>query len=152
VRSILSGGSRFDRFTSGDREALSPVERQGLQVFRGKGNCTACHVGPNFSDERTHNTGVAWRAGPPTDSGAGGGAFKTPTLREIARTAPYMHDGSLATLRDVVDFYDDGGHRNPGLDEEIRPLKLTSEEKAALVALLQSLSGQLREGPASLAP
>ena len=152
VRSILSGGSRFDRFTSGDREALSPVERQGLQIFRGKGNCTACHVGPNFSDERTHNTGVAWRAGRLTDPGAGGGAFKTPTLREIARTAPYMHDGSLATLRDVVDFYAGGDPSTPGLDEEIRPLKLTMEEKDALVALLQTLSGELREGPTSVKP
>jgi cytochrome c peroxidase len=152
VRSILSGSSRFDRFANGEREALSSVERQGLQVFRGKGNCTACHVGPNFSDERTHNTGVAWRAGTLADAGAGGGAFKTPTLREIARTAPYMHDGSLATLRDVVDFYDGGGHRNPTLDEEIRPLKLTTEEKTAVVAFLQTLSGQLREGAASLVP
>jgi cytochrome c peroxidase len=63
-----------------------------------------------------------------------------------------MHDGGLATLRDVVDFYDLGGHRNDGLDEEIRPLTLTTEEKAALVAFLRTLSGQLREGPASLAP
>jgi cytochrome c peroxidase len=146
VRSILSGASRFDRFASGERDALSKVEQQGLLVFRGKGNCTACHVGPNFTDERTHNTGVAWRAGSPADAGAGGGAFKTPTLREIARTAPYMHDGSLATLRDVVDFYDAGGRSNPGLDEEIRPLKLTKEEKDALVALLRALSGEVREG------
>jgi cytochrome c peroxidase len=152
VRSILSGDSRFDRFTSGDREALSTVEQQGLQVFRGKGNCTACHVGPTFTDEKPHNTGIAWRTGTLVDAGAGGGAFKTPTLREIAQTAPYMHDGSLATLRDVVDFYDLGGHRNDGLDEEIRLLKLTTEEKAALVAFLHTLSGQLREGPASLAP
>jgi cytochrome c peroxidase len=152
VRSILSGESRFDRFTSGDREALSAVEQRGLQVFRGKANCTACHVGPTFTDEKPHNTGIAWRTGALVDAGAGGGAFKTPTLREIARTAPYMHDGSLATLRDVVDFYDRGGHRNDGLDEEIRPLKLTTEEKAALVAFLHTLSGQLREGPASRAP
>ena len=71
---------------------------------------------------------------------------------EIARTAPYMHDGSLATLRDVVDFYDEGRRRNPGLDEELRPLKLSTEEKAALLAFLQALSGQLRQGPASLVP
>ena len=150
VRSILSGNARFDRFTNGDRSALSAIEQEGLRIFRGKGNCTACHVGPNFTDERTHNTGVAWRAGPPTDTGAGGGAFKTPTLREVARTAPYMHDGSLASLRDVVDFYDGGGHTNPGLDEEIRPLKLTDAEKTAVVAFLRTLSGQLSEGPASL--
>jgi cytochrome c peroxidase len=150
VRSILSGDSRFDRFTSGDREALSTVEQQGLQIFRGKGNCTACHVGPTFTDEKPHNTGIAWRTGTLVDAGAGRGAFKTPTLREIARTAPYMHDGSLATLGDVVDFYDSGGHRNDGLDEEIRPLKLMAGEKTALVAFLQTLSGELREGQASV--
>ncbi len=150
VRSILSGGSRFDRFVSGDRDALSAIEREGLRVFRGKGNCTACHVGPNFSDERPHNTGIAWRAGPPTDAGAGAGAFKTPTLREVARTPPYMHDGSLATLVDVVEFYDRGGQPNPGLDEEIRPLKLTADEKAALLAFLGALAGVVSEGQGSL--
>jgi len=151
VRSILSGDSRFDRFTTGDRDALSSVERQGLQVFRGKANCTACHVGPTLTDEKTHNTGVAWRSGALVDTGSGGGASKTPTLREIARTAPYMHDGSLAALTDVVEFYDGGGHRNPHLDEEIRPLRLTADEKVALVAFLETLSGRLREGQASVA-
>jgi len=150
VRSILSGHSRFDRFISGDPQALTATEQRGLQIFRGKGNCTACHVGPTFTDEIPHNTGIAWRTGTLVDAGAGGGAFKTPTLREVARTAPYMHDGSLATLADVIEFYDGGGHRNPHLDEEIRPLKLTAEEKTALVALLQTLSGELREGPASV--
>ena len=84
------------------------------------------------------------------DAGADRGAFKTPTLREIACTAPYMHDGSLATLADVVELYDGGGHGNPHLDEEIRPLKLTGGEKDALVAFLQALSGVVREGQASL--
>jgi cytochrome c peroxidase len=152
VRSILSGDSRFDRFVNGETRALTVTEQLGLQVFRGKANCTACHVGPTLTDEKTHNTGVAWRSGTLVDAGAGGGAFKTPTLREIARTAPYMHDGSLATLWDVVDFYDGGGHRNPHLDEEVRPVKLTAEEKRALVAFLETLSGQLREGAASVAP
>ena len=143
VRSILSGDSPFDRFVNGDRTALSPEAQRGLQVFRGKGNCTACHVGPNFTDERTHNTGVAWRTGVLVDEGAGHGAFKTPTLREVARTAPYMHDGSLATLEDVVDLYDRGGHPNPHLDAEVRPGKFTPEEKAALVTFLRSLSGTM---------
>jgi len=108
VRSILSGDTPFDRFVNGDREALSAAEQRGLRIFRGKGNCTACHVGPNFTDERTHNTGVAWRPAPPPAAAAASGtfadlgrfevtgrevdrgAFKTPTLREVARTAPYM--------------------------------------------------------------
>lgn len=146
VRSILSGDSPFDRFVNGDRGALSPGEQAGLQLFRGKGNCTACHVGPNFSDEKLHNTGVAWRDGHLTDPGADAGTFKTPTLREVARTAPYMHDGSLATLEAVVDFYSDGGRQNPGIDPEIHPLHLSVEEKQALVAFLNSLSGSIREG------
>jgi len=101
VRSILSGDSPYDRFVGGDRAALSADAQAGIQVFRGRGNCTACHIGPNFSDEQLHNTGVAWRDGRLTDTGAGHGEFKTPTLREVARTSPYMHDGSLATLEEV---------------------------------------------------
>jgi cytochrome c peroxidase len=154
VRTIRSGGSRFDRYAAGRRNALSNLEKAGLALFRGKGDCTACHIGPNFTDEQFHNTGVAWRDNRLTDEGrfviSGNprdhGAFKTPTLREIARTAPYMHDGSLATLGAVVDFYSDGGRPNPYLDPEIRPRKFTPEEKQALVAFLQSLNGKVFEG------
>jgi cytochrome c peroxidase len=149
VRSLLSGNSAFDRFINGDREALTLEQRSGLQLFRGKANCTACHVGPTLSDERFHNTGAAWRDGRMLDDGRFGvtgrpedrGAFKTPTLREIARTAPYMHDGSLVTLTEVVDYYDRGGNTNPDLDAELRPLRLTDIEKKALVSFLQSLNG-----------
>ena len=146
VRSILSGDSPFDRFINGDRSALSPEQEAGLQLFRGKANCVACHVGPNFTDERLHNTGVAWRDGALADSGAGNGNFKTPTLREVAGTAPYMHDGSLATLEDVVEFYSQGGRPNPDLDPEIRPHNFTPEEKRALAAFLRSLTGRVRGG------
>jgi cytochrome c peroxidase len=144
VRSILSGDSRFDRFVNGDRAALSAEEQAGLQLFRGKANCVACHVGPNFTDERLHNTGVAWQGGGLSDRGAGHGDFKTPTLREVARTGPYMHDGSLASLEDVVEYYDRGGNRNPGLDAEVRPLHLTAGEKKEIVAFLRCLNGRLR--------
>lgn len=143
VRSILSGDSPFDRFINGDRTALSPEQQAGLQLFRGKANCIACHVGPNFTDERLHNTGIAWRDGNFADPGAGQGNFKTPTLREISRTAPYMHDGSLATLQDVIEYYDRGGSRNPHLDAELHPLRLTRDEKTALIAFLGSLTGVL---------
>jgi len=142
VRSILSGDAPYDRFLNGDRAALTPVQQTGLQLFRGKANCTSCHVGPNLTDESLHNTGIAWINGKLTDEGAGDGMFKTPTLREIVRTAPYMHDGSLKALREVVEYYDQGGNQNPHLDAELRPLRLTSEEKTALVEFLCSLSGK----------
>jgi cytochrome c peroxidase len=149
VRSLLSGNSSFDRFVSGNRDALTTEQQAGLQLFRGKANCTACHVGPTFSDERFHNTGVAWRDGRILDEGRfrvtgkpeDRGAFKTPTLREIARTAPYMHDGSLLTLTEVIDYYDEGGNTNPGLDTELRPLRLTDLERRILVSFLESLNG-----------
>ena len=171
VRSILIGGSRFDRFIDGDRDALTPEEQAGLRLFRTKGRCSFCHAGPTFTDEEFHNTGVAWSSTssasvPPTGSGqvpstgsvqagvfldegrwlvtgreADRGVFKTPTLREVARTAPYMHDGSLATLEAVVDFYDQGGRLNPNLGADIRPIDLTADEKRALVAFLRALAG-----------
>jgi cytochrome c peroxidase len=154
VRTIQSGDSSYDRYLFGESEALSEKEVAGLRLFRGKGNCAACHLGPTLTDEQFHNTGVAWRDGELLDEGRAGvtkreedrGKFKTPTLREIARTAPYMHDGSLATLEDVVDFYNDGGRKNPYLDPELRPLNLTDEEKTALVAFLRSLTGIVSEG------
>jgi cytochrome c peroxidase len=141
VRSILSGNSPYDRFINGDRTALTPDQQAGLRVFRRKGNCTACHVGPNLSDERVHNTGVAWRVDHLADHGAGNGAFKTPTLREVSRTAPYMHDGSLPSLHDVIEFSDGGGRSNPWRDPEFRSLRLTSIERTQLASFLQSLNG-----------
>ena len=154
VRTILAGDSPYDRFVAGDRSALTAQEQLGLRLFRGKANCAACHVGPNLTDERFHNTGAGWREGRFLDAGreavtgaeADRGAFKTPGLREVARAAPYMHDGSIATLEEVIDFYDKGGRGNPNLDAEIRELNLTAEEKAALAAFLRTLSGKVVEG------
>ena len=143
VRSILSGDSPFDRFINGDRSALSPEQQAGLRLFRGKANCVSCHVGPNFTDERLHNTGVAWREGKFTDPGAGQGNFKTPTLREIARTA-YMHNGSIATLEEVIEYYDRGGNLNPSLDPELHSLRLSPGEKQEIAAFLRSLNGTIR--------
>ncbi len=154
VRTILSGNAPIDRYLNGDQSALSELQRRGLRLFRDKANCTACHIGPTFTDEGFHNTGVAWRDGMLSDSGryvVSGrdedlGAFKTPTLREIARTGPYMHDGSSATLEAVIEFYDRGGNVNPYLDAELRRLHLTAQEKQSLLAFLRSLSGEVWEG------
>lgn len=154
VRTILSGASPYDHYVAGRRDALTAEQQHGLRLFRGKANCAACHVGPNLTDEDFHNTGTGWREGSWTDPGrvaisnheAHRGAFKTPSLREVARVAPYMHDGSVPTLEEVIDFYDQGGRENPLLDGEIRPLRLTTEEKRALHAFLQSLSGTVLEG------
>ena len=154
VRTILSGDSRYDQYVAGTREALDDTERLGLEVFRGKGNCVTCHLGPNLTDERFHNTGVGYSGGRFEDDGrfavsgqeSERGAFKTPTLRNVALTAPYMHDGSLATLEDVIDDYNNGGTPNPYLDREIRKLGLTEAEKAALAAFMRTLTGPVQEG------
>lgn len=154
IRTIVSGESPYDRFEAGDRSALSPSAIRGLFLFRLLGGCSACHNGPNLTDEEFHNTGVAWRTGSPSDEGRArvthtaehSGAFKTPTLREISRTGPYMHDGSFATLEDVIEYYDQGGKPNPGLDSRIHPLHLSQEQKNDLLAFLMSLAGTTGEG------
>jgi cytochrome c peroxidase len=138
VRSILAGNSPYDRYVAGQPGALSEAALRGLRLFRGKAGCLTCHVGMNFTDERLHNTGAG-----KTDTGL---RFKTPTLRNVAEHPPYMHDGSMETLEAVVDFYDEGGKANANLDEEMRPLKLTKQEKADLVEFLRSLTGEVREG------
>jgi cytochrome c peroxidase len=143
-RTILSGDAPFDRYKAGDKTALSEAAQRGFRVFFNKAHCSACHTGPNFSDGAFHNIGVGMEAEKP-DLGryeiskleGDKGAFKTPTLREIARTAPYMHDGRFQTLEEVVEYYDKGCHPNPYLDEEIFPLKLTPQEKADLVTFLK---------------
>lgn len=150
IRTLRSGNSPFDRFQNGEPAALSTEARHGLRLFRGKANCAACHPGPNLTDELFHNTGVSWGKGDLGRSRVTGnetdrGRFKTPTLREVARTAPYMHDGSIATLDEVIEHYNRGGIDNPHIDPELRPLRLTPEEKQALRAFLESLNGGVGE-------
>jgi cytochrome c peroxidase len=183
-RTLKSGNSRFDRFYfGGEDSALSRLERDGFEVFRGKGRCVACHtVGPRsalFTDQAFHNTGVGFArasaaprplrvplapgvetlldpAGMPgvfspdapdlgrfevTRQERDRYAYKTPSLRNVALTAPYMHDGSLATLEQVIDFYDRGGIDNPGRDPLLQPLGLPIEDKRALAAFLRALTG-----------
>ncbi|HEV3341455.1 MAG TPA: cytochrome c peroxidase [Pirellulales bacterium] len=158
-RVLLSGSNRVDRFQAGDAAALTDNERIGLWLFESRGQCWRCHRGANYSDELFHNTGVAWLQDEP-DPGRYSvshdeldrGRFKTPGLREVSRTAPYMHDGSLATLRDVVEYYNRGGTPNAGLDQAIRPLGLSAEQVDHLVEFLRALEGErslVREPPNS---
>ena len=149
-RTILSGNSPADRFDyGGDEQAIPEEAKRGLELFRGKARCTRCHSNFNFSDEKFHNLGIGWDTNTAdlgrymvTKNPEDVGAFKTPTLREIARTAPYMHDGRFKTLGEVVEFYNKGGIKNPYLDNTIIPLELTEQEKGDLVAFLRTLSGQ----------
>jgi len=148
-RTVYSVDSPFDRFVDGDANALSPAARRGLELFGAKARCGECHSGPNFSDEAFHSLGVSPDTGRGGVTGVAqeGGAFKTPTLREIAKTGPYMHDGSLATLADVVDYYDRGGSPHPNLSSKIVKLGLTAQERDDLVAFLEALSGTVVENP-----
>lgn len=120
-----------------------------------KANCTTCHIGFNFTDELFHNLGVGFDAAKHEFSDLGKwavspigakfdgelGAFKTPTLRDVANTGPYMHDGSEKTLEAVVEYYDQGGNANPHLDKDMKKLNLTAQEKTDLVAFMKALTG-----------
>ena len=149
-RTILSGNSPADRFDQGQEEgAISAAAQQGLILFREKARCTKCHSGFNFTDEKFHNLGIGWDDNKVdlgrymvTTNPEDIGAFKTPTLREIARSAPYMHDGRFKTLEEVVNFYNKGGVKNPHQDPLIIPLELTDEEKRDLVQFLHTLNGE----------
>jgi cytochrome c peroxidase len=157
-RTVLSGDSPFDRYMyGGDRTAMSDSAIRGLKIFllKDRGNCVTCHDVREkyalFTDGGFHNLGAGiGKNGELTDLGrydqtkveADKGAFRTPSLRNVGKTAPYMHDGSLKTLKDVVEFYEGGGSSNAQLDREIKELKLSGQDKADLVAFLESLTGK----------
>ncbi len=148
-RTVLSGNSPYDKYKAGDKKALTPDQLRGMDVYFNKAKCDGCHEGINLTANSFHNVGVGMDKAHPdagryevTKNEADWGAFKTPTLREIANTAPYMHDGSLKTLEEVVEFYDKGGIKNKNLDEKIKPLNLTEQDKKDLVAFLKALSGE----------
>jgi cytochrome c peroxidase len=158
-RTVLSGNSKWDKFTNGDKTALSESEQRGLALFEGKALCTRCHVGFNLTDGLFHNLGVGMSKPEPdlgryvvTKKDEDKGAFKTPTLRDLQRTAPYMHDGSVPTLEAVIDLYDRGGEKNPWLDVKMEPLKLTAEEKKDLLAFLMALEGDWKPEPPPALP
>lgn len=147
-RTLVSSDTPFDRYSGRDRRTLSKEAVAGLALFKGKAQCIVCHHGAYFSDGKFHNIGVP-RAGPwKRDPGrqridgreASRRAFKTPTLRNAALTAPYMHNGAFETLADVLDFYGRGGDVLQGLDPDIHPLGLTPKEKGDLLAFLESLT------------
>ena len=176
-RTIVSGNSRWDQYLAGDVAALTEAEIRGLVIFQSKGRCTQCHSGWNFTDEKYHNIGIDWDLPEPdkgrfnvTNNENDNGAFRTPTLREVAHTGPYMHDGRFNTLEQVVDYYSSGVIANPYLDVELRrsnlsleetlelysednrpekredflvqELKLTEQEKSDLVAYMKALTGE----------
>jgi cytochrome c peroxidase len=148
-RTIISKNSPYDKYLEGDRAAMTAPARRGMKLFEGKGHCLPCHSGPAFSDQRFHNLGVGYSKGKFADVGRYAvtkqqedmGAFRTPPLRSVAMTPPYLHDGSEATLEGVIDLYDRGGIPNPHLDRMMVPLHLSRWEKADLVAFLNALTG-----------
>jgi len=147
IRTLTLGNSPVDRFRSGEVTAMTPSERAGFWIYESKGRCWRCHSGPNFTDESFHNTGVGALDKTPQEGRQAitynlhdRGRFKTPTLRGLTFTAPYMHDGSLTTLEQVVAFYRRGGTPNTHVDPVLKPLDLDDNDAANLVAFLKSLS------------
>jgi len=146
-RSIVSDEAPFDRWMQGDEAAVDAAAKRGFALFTGKANCAACHSGWAFTDASFHDIGSArgddiGRGKLFPNSVALRYAFKTPTLRDVARRAPYMHNGAVATLQDVIELYDRGGIERPSRDPEIRPLGLSPDEKADLIAFLRTLDGK----------
>ena len=148
-RTVYSGNAPFDRYQDGDKDAMTDAQIRGMDVFFNKAACDSCHIGFNFTDGSFENIGIGMDKKDPdlgrflvTGRDEERGAFKTPTLREIEHTGPYMHDGRFKTLEEVVDHYDKGGIKNKYLDERIKPLKLSERDKSDLVAFLKALSGE----------
>jgi len=146
-RTLVSGEAPFDRWIAGDETAIGEAAKRGFDLFNGKGRCAECHSGWNFTDGSFHDIGTA------TGDDIGRArlfrntvklryAFKVPTLRDVARRAPYMHDGSEPTLEAVIDLYDRGGIDRPSRSELIQPLGLSAQEKADLIAFLDTLTGK----------
>ena len=149
-RTIISTDSAFDKYVLGDTTAMNKEAIRGMALFKGKARCILCHNGPNFTDNEFHNLGVP-QVGPMkedlgrydvTRRDRDKGAFKTPTLRSIDETSPYMHDGVFKTLEEVVDFLNTGGGSNPNLSPLMKSLGLDKQEKADLIAFLHALKGK----------
>ncbi|GIN62786.1 cytochrome-c peroxidase [Robertmurraya siralis] len=144
-RTIVVKDTAFDKYLAGDDDAISDEAKEGMKLFVGKASCISCHAGPLLSDHNYHNLGMEGDDGrfAVTGNETDKGKFRTSGLRGIADTAPYMHDGSLATLEDVVNYYNTGGGAHPNKSELMKPLNLTQEEVSYLVAFLESMSGDI---------
>ncbi len=149
-RSVVSKNSAYDKYMAGDTEAMPPSAVNGMMLFFGKAKCSICHNGPAFTDSGFHNIGVQQHGPLKEDLGRFNvskddidkGAFKTPGLRSVSQTAPYMHDGSKATLKDVAEFYNRGGDVAENRSAFITPLELNDQEVLDLVAFLKALDGE----------
>ncbi|MBI3515715.1 MAG: c-type cytochrome [Proteobacteria bacterium] len=149
-RTIVSGTAPFDRWIAGDEAAIPPSAKRGFALFNTKANCATCHAGWNFTDNGFHDIGL-----PDADRGRAEildlpsmeHGFKTPTLRDVARRDPYMHDGSLPTLAAVIEHYRIGGTQRPSLAEEIKPLALTEPETRDLIDFLATLTADGQAAP-----
>ncbi|MCF6156188.1 MAG: cytochrome-c peroxidase [Candidatus Brocadia sp.] len=149
-RTIVFANSPFDRYMQGDVNAMSESARRGMELFIGKAECIECHNGPNFTDNKFHNIGVPADGPLKEDLGrynvtkneADKGAFKTPTLRNITETGPYMHNGYFPTLFEVVQFYNGGGCESKG-SPDIHALNLTGQEVNDLIEFMKALTGEL---------
>jgi cytochrome c peroxidase len=158
MRTIISDDTPWDRWQKGDEDAVSEAAKRGWQVFQDKG-CTECHAGVLLTDQQFHNVGIGMDAEEPdvgrfevTNDEQDMGAFKTPTLRDIAQSAPYFHDGSIATLEEAVQFMLDGGRDNPHLSrDKLKPQQATPQEQADLIEFLESLD-QPCDGTAPVLP
>ena len=145
-KTVISKDSDYDRYVAGDKKALNPSAKRGMDLFFGKAMCSECHKGPDFTDGDFHNIGL-----PITNdvgrakisvTGKDTRKFKTPTLREIANTAPYFHTGEFETLEAVIAFYNAGGGEDTYKDPLKKPLNLSQEEQKDLIVFLKSLSGR----------
>lgn len=149
-RTVISNTSPFDRWVGGDKKAMNSQQLRGLALFidEKKTNCIACHSAPNFTDNGFHNLGLSSHAKEKPDLGRFEqravpmmkGAFKTPSLRDVAYTAPYFHDGSAKTLLDVIEHYATGGVVRDNISPNMKPLQLSKSEKEDLVAFMRALS------------
>lgn len=145
-RAVTLKPSAYDRFLNGDGEALNPRELNGMGLFGRTAHCATCHKGVLFTDNKFHNIGVGFDRPNPdpgrmtvTGNPEDHGAFRTPSLKQLSQTGPYMHDGSQRTLEEVIDYYDRGGNANPNLSMEMGPLNLTPRDKADLIAFMRAL-------------